>query len=124
MNHPRRSAAATLAMLALTLLLAVTACGGGTPAPAATGPVKEMVITIAGGAVSPPFTRVEVTRGQAMRITVTSDVADQAHVHGFDKRLDLTPGVAGTIEFVADAPGIYEVEVHKQELPLFQLLVR
>jgi plastocyanin len=106
-----------LPLLFLALLLAgTTACAGDAPPPAAAGAVKTLVISISGGTVSPAPSRVEVARGQTVRITVTSDVADEVHVHGYDRSVPLQPGVAGTVEFVADADGLYEVETPRRAI--------
>ncbi|MEV6983992.1 hypothetical protein AB0M95_22420 [Sphaerisporangium sp. NPDC051017] len=111
-------------LLGLAVLTGVAACGSsGAATPAPTG-VKEITVTIAARKVTPPPGRVDVTKGQTVRITVTSDVADFAHVHGYDKGTDLKPGTPATIEFVADQSGLFEAETHEQELQLFQLLVR
>ncbi|MEO3811501.1 hypothetical protein ABGB17_21115 [Sphaerisporangium sp. B11E5] len=112
--------------LATALLgVALLGCGGpGAGAAAAPTTVKDITVTIKARTVTPPPSRIDVTKGQRVRITVTSDVADQAHVHGYDKAAVLRPGVPGTIEFVAGQSGLFEVETHEQELQLFQLLVR
>ncbi|MFC4534644.1 hypothetical protein [Sphaerisporangium dianthi] len=119
-----RSRFLLIALLGVALS-ALAGCGG-TDAGANTAPatVKEITVTISGRTVAPPPSRIDVAKGQKVRITVTSDVADVAHVHGYDKAADLKPGAAGTIEFVADQSGLFEVETHDQELQLFQLLVR
>ncbi|GAA3422708.1 hypothetical protein [Streptosporangium vulgare] len=65
-----------------------------------------------------------MTKGQTVRITMTGDAADEAHVHGYDKAADLKPGTPATIEFVADQDGLFEVETHHSKLQLFQLVVR
>ncbi|MEU8268736.1 hypothetical protein AB0B89_16385 [Sphaerisporangium sp. NPDC049002] len=120
----RRPLLAALA-LAFALLMATSACGGSNAAAApGASTVKEIVVTIAGRTVTPPPGRVDVTKGQTVRITVTSDVADVAHVHGYDKAADLKPGTPAKIEFVADQSGLFEVETHGTELQLCQLLVR
>ncbi|MDG4787969.1 hypothetical protein O7626_18830 [Micromonospora sp. WMMD1102] len=119
--HPRRPRAAYAAALLALLLIGPTGCGDGEPA--ATG-TETVTVTIADGTVSPAPGRIEVDRGQTVRITTTSDVADMVHVHGYDKSVNLQPGVAGTVEFVADRDGLFEVETHGQELQLFQLVVR
>ncbi|RCG32053.1 hypothetical protein DQ384_05850 [Sphaerisporangium album] len=111
-------------LLGLAVVTGATACGSsGADAPAPTG-VKEITVTIAARKVTPPPVRVDVAKGQKVRITVTSDVADFAHVHGYDKGAELKPGTPATIEFVADQSGLFEAETHDQELQLFQLLVR
>ncbi|MGJ6966306.1 hypothetical protein ACSDR0_30790 [Streptosporangium sp. G11] len=109
-------------MLGVTLLMAV-ACGSPTAAPGAST-VKEITVTIAGRQVTPPPGRIDVAKGQTVRITVTGDAVDEAHVHGYDKAADLKPGVPATIEFVADQDGLFEVETHESKLQLCQLVVR
>ncbi|XVQ89362.1 hypothetical protein ACQP2K_18680 [Microbispora siamensis] len=86
--------------------------------------VKEITVTVAGRKVTPPPGRIEVTKGQTVRITVTSDAADEAHLHGYDKEADLKPGTPASIEFVADQTGLFEMETHGSGLQLFQLVVR
>ncbi|MEU7882846.1 hypothetical protein [Microbispora bryophytorum] len=86
--------------------------------------VKEITVTIAGRKVTPPPDRIEVTKGQTVRITVTSDTADEAHLHGYDKEAELQPGIPASIEFVADETGLFEMETHGSGLQLFQLVVR
>ncbi|MBB2747318.1 UNVERIFIED_ORG: FtsP/CotA-like multicopper oxidase with cupredoxin domain [Microbispora rosea subsp. rosea] len=140
--------------LGVALLMATSACGGSdaaapaqsappvstesaAPAPADSAPaapsepaaptdsaVKEITVTIAGRKVTPPPGRIEVTKGQTVRITVTSDTADEAHLHGYDKEAGLKPGTPVSIEFVADETGLFEMETHESGLQLFQLVVR
>ncbi|MEU4836339.1 hypothetical protein [Streptosporangium sp. NPDC023615] len=118
-------AALALGVTLLTALPAVTACGSPAPPPApGASAVKEITVTIAGRQVTPPPGRIDVAKGQTVRITVTGDAADVAHVHGYDKAADLKPGTPATIEFVADRDGLFEVETHGSELQLFQLVVR
>ncbi|WP_240929575.1 hypothetical protein [Streptomyces coryli] len=91
------------------------------PAP---GERREVVIRIAGGKVSPKPGRVEVERGARVELRVTSDVADELHVHGYDKSAQLKPGKAATVAFTADRSGLFQVETHSAHLVLTQLLVR
>jgi FtsP/CotA-like multicopper oxidase with cupredoxin domain len=101
------------------------AAAGESPAPAPAGSdVKEISVTIAGRKVTPPPGRIEVAKGQTVRITVTGDAADEAHLHGYDKEAALKPGTPASIEFVADETGLFEMETHESGLQLFQLVVR
>jgi hypothetical protein len=59
-----------------------------------------------------------------VRLTVTADVADEVHVHTYDKKQDLQPGVASTIEFVANIPGQIEVELEKRSQTLVTLNIQ
>jgi heme/copper-type cytochrome/quinol oxidase subunit 2 len=96
------------------------------PSPtASSGPaVVEVAVTVRGGRVTPPTHRVKVRRGQTVRLRVTSDVADEVHVHGFDLKKDVAAGKTATIEFVADQPGLDEVELEAAGLQLVQLEIR
>ncbi|GGS87926.1 hypothetical protein ACFFV7_51350 [Nonomuraea spiralis] len=82
------------------------------------------VITVAGGRVSPPSGWLEVAQGRPVSITVTSDVADELHVHGYDIEAELRPGVPETVRFTADLTGVFEVETHRSRLVLTQVAVR
>jgi hypothetical protein len=68
--------------------------------------------------------RDSVDRGQTVAITVTSDVADEVHVHGYDLMADVAPGVPATIRFEADAPGRFEIELEDTGVQVAELEVR
>ncbi|MEV4754306.1 hypothetical protein AB0J86_04205 [Micromonospora sp. NPDC049559] len=95
------------------------------PPPAATPAVdKEITVTVARKKVTPPTGRVQVAKGNLVRVTVTSDVADELHVHGYDLSAKLPAGKPASIEFRTDRTGLFEVETHETHLVLFQLVVR
>ncbi len=85
---------------------------------------KEVVVSVAKRKVTPPTGRIEVAKGNLVRITVTSDVADELHVHGYDKSLALPAGAPASLELRVDRTGLFEVETHSSHLVLFQLVVR
>ena len=68
--------------------------------------------------------RIIVARGTEIELTVTADVADEIHVHGYDYKADVAPGAPAVILFVADLPGIYEVELEDARTVLFKLEVQ
>lgn len=83
-------------------------------------------IQISAGQVRTEIDRVPVAVGDAVRMTVASDVADQVHVHGIEELLPVEPGERAVLEFVVPegtAPGLYEVETHDSALLLLQLEV-
>lgn len=96
--------------------------GGNGPSDG-TPPAKRLSVTIADGTVSPNATRVEVADGTPIRIRVTSDVSDELHVHGYDESLEVEPGKPGTLEFVADEAGRFEIELHDADRLVYQLIV-
>lgn len=68
--------------------------------------------------------RDSVTRGRIVVIRVTSDVADEVHLHGYDLTVDVAPGAPATIRFTADVPGRFELELENLHLPVAELEVR
>ncbi|HEX9122941.1 MAG TPA: hypothetical protein VF984_06220 [Actinomycetota bacterium] len=106
---------------------ATTGTGGPSPtgAPSATptgGDVAELDVTVRNGDVQGPG-EFDVTQGQEVRIVVDADVTDEVHVHGYDLHDDVSPGEPAEIEFTANAPGVFEVELESQGKLLFELKV-
>ncbi len=80
-------------------------------------------LEIRGGAlVSGPAT-IEVKRGAQVRLQVSTDAPDELHIHGYDKTAPLAPGAAATVEFTADIPGLFEIELHEAGKRIAQLRV-
>ena len=80
-------------------------------------------VTVSGGQVSGGVEHAEVEVGEAVTIRVTSDVADEVHVHGYDLFADVSPGTPAEITFTADIPGVFEVELEGIGLELVELQV-
>jgi hypothetical protein len=94
-----------------------------TTAPAATTTTGQRIdVEFRGGDVSGPAA-IQVQLGEAVDVWVLSDVSDEVHVHGYDLTFELVPGVPNQISFVADVPGVFEVELHDANAVLFNLEV-
>lgn len=65
----------------------------------------------------------EFLPGDAVEITVLSSVDDEIHLHGYDLYFDARVGEVTVIDFVADVPGIFEVELETTHLLLFEIEV-
>lgn len=119
------------------LLLALAACNdnGGdgstvvpttpatscpTPPPLAPG-ATVVTASVVRGKVATEHEQWSVRRGSPVRIAVTADVADEVHVHSYDKKADTVPGCPTAIDFVANIPGTVEVELENKGLHLFDL---
>lgn len=62
--------------------------------------------------------------GTPVTVSVTSDVADEIHVHGYDRKGRIpTVGGTGLVSFTANTPGVFEVELEQSKLHLVQLQV-
>ena len=100
----------------------------GTNASSASGPSsgaaeQRIEVAFANGEASGDTGRVPVPVGTAVTLEVTSDVADQVHVHGYDVEKELTPGTPVTLQFDATIAGIFEVELHEAGTVLLRLQV-
>ncbi|HVE98802.1 MAG TPA: hypothetical protein VNA12_06460 [Mycobacteriales bacterium] len=128
-----------LTTAALVLLLAGCSESGGdpespSPSPAASTPsaassapaedVRVIQVAVSGGKVTREARRVDVARGDAVRIEVTSDVADEVHLHTYDIRAAVGPGGPATLAFTATIPGQFEVELEQSHLLLVVIAVR
>lgn len=67
--------------------------------------------------------RVEVGRGNLVRIVTTGEVTDEVHIHTYDLRVEVSPGDELVLEFVADIAAIVEVELEGAHSLLFRLVV-
>jgi heme/copper-type cytochrome/quinol oxidase subunit 2 len=111
-----------------TVSVTPSAGEASSPAAATATPTPDdaqaISITVAGGQATGDTGRVEVPVGTKVRLTITSDAADEVHVHGFDLTTALSPGQAAQLEFVADRTGIFEVELHDAGTVLTRLQVQ
>ena len=85
---------------------------------------KQLRITISGKQVSPPPGSFKLGVGEKLTLTVTSDSANELHVHGWNVEKELQPNQPTTIELVGKEAGTYEVETHDPELLLTKITVR
>ncbi len=95
------------------------------PEPEATPDDAQVInITVQGGAVSGVEPRTPVPVGTTVRLSVTSDAVDEIHVHGYDLTEQVDAGQAVQLEFLADRPGVFEVELHDSRVVLTRLQVQ
>ena len=79
---------------------------------------------VTGSNVQTASQRVRVDLGQKVRIQVEADRAEEVHVHGYDLKGDVAPGKPAVIDFTANVPGVFEVELEEAGLKLFELQVQ
>jgi hypothetical protein len=117
------AAATTVATTATTTTGggATTTSGASTTA-GFSGVLVEAKVT--GDIVQTANRRVRVDLGQKVRIQVETDRAEEVHVHGYNLKADVAPGKPAVINFTADVPGGFEVELEESSLRLFELQVQ
>lgn len=136
---PRPAAVTTLVAAAASLLVGCgtepTPSGDAGTAATPTAPpssagskpsgaaVQTVRLSYADGQAGGDVGRVEVLVGSIVSLVVSGDTADEVHVHGYDRYLDVPAEGSATLTFTADVPGVFDVELHDQGLLLTQLQV-
>lgn len=110
--------------MAVALCAPLAACGGKAASTSSSSLVTTIAVVVRGGAVQGGVRREQVALGKPARLMITSDVADEVHLHGYDKTGDVGPNAPLTLDFVADIPGVFEVELESRHLKLLDLEVK
>ncbi|HEX4698782.1 MAG TPA: hypothetical protein VH857_05405 [Actinomycetes bacterium] len=105
-------------------LLALTACAGGSSSGGSAGGTDVIKVSVSNGKVHPADHREDVSVGDTVKLTVSSDRDDIVHVHGVNIEKPVSAGGSVTITFKVTDPGIYEVETHESDLTLLQIEAR
>lgn len=113
--------ASKLLLLAAALAAAasLTACGGdggGTTTTNATTQHEDAgaavpTIAVRDGEPAGGIAELEYSAGEEIRFRVSSDAAEEIHVHGYDVSKDVPAGGTVTFAFPAEIEGIFEVEL-------------
>ncbi|MDP8968335.1 MAG: hypothetical protein M3N04_07035, partial [Actinomycetota bacterium] len=94
-----------------------------TTAPAAGGP-EYTTVSVQGGEPAGGVKTITVEKGERARIQVSSqDTSDDVHVHGYDISRRLKAGDSVRLSFVADAEGIFEIELEETHTQIARLVV-
>jgi ABC-type glycerol-3-phosphate transport system substrate-binding protein len=135
MNVPK------LAIVLAALAIALEGCGGDdttqtgetatetttsetttsetTAAPA----VQTVRIVVENAAPKGGIVRKTVKKGDRVAIVVTSDVADEIHLHGYDLSRDVEAGGTARIRFTTNVAGRFEVELEDRGAQIADLTV-
>lgn len=106
------AAGALLALAALWLLLQPVAAPPA--ALAAREGAADYRLDVRNGQVHGPD-RLYAWQHEAVRITVSSDRPDAAHLHGYDLHIDLAAHEPGAFDFTAGHSGRFVLELHGDE---------
>jgi hypothetical protein len=133
------SRAAFALMAALALAVGLAACGssseetnettaGGVTRPAdnpesASMGGKVPTIVIRDGEPVGGIRELEYDAGDEIRFEVSSDVADEVHVHGYDLMQDVPAGGTVSFDFPAEIEGIFEAELEGRKEQIAEIRV-
>lgn len=73
---------------------------------------QTITVEVVGGAPAGGHQRVKVDLGSVVALKITSDLADEVHVHGYDILRAISAGHPAHFAFSAEIPGVFEVELH------------
>ena len=113
----------------LLMLGVLVSCGDDAEEAPSNPPDEPVVveITIEGGEVSPVGEEVEARVGQPIELRVTSETADELHVHSDpEEEFDVEPDpIADQVfTFTVEIPGQVEVESHEAGVTIVTLVVQ
>ena len=94
---------------------------GARPAKPKPPPTPEIVVR--NGKPAGGVKTIRVAKGERVRFTVRSDVADEVHVHGYDLTKDVAAGGSVAFAFRAKIDGKFEVELEQRAEPIASLEV-
>lgn len=109
----------------LTIVAVIAGCSsgsdGGTDNGSSAGTVM-VTITEKDGSISASSDLVQADAGQKVMFMVTSDQADEIHVHSDpEHEFEVKPGPEQTFTFTVDTPGTVEVESHGLDQTILKL---
>jgi hypothetical protein len=98
--------------------------GGPSAAPRSSAADKRFTITFADGRASGDTGRLKVALGDSVSITVTSQSADEVHLHGYDVLAPVSANMPAVLTFEAKIPGVFELELEDLGVQLASLQVQ
>lgn len=87
-------------------------------------PATVVRIRVVDGAPEGGIVREKIDQGDRVVLVVTSDVADEIHVHGYDVSRPVAAGGTTRLRFTATIPGRFEVELEERGVPIGELTVQ
>lgn len=137
MSTTRKLAVIAAGVLVLVVAFVVLGSGGndspskstssaaGTPAATSSqGPAAVPTIRFAKGKPVGGVQKLSFAEGDEVRFKVASDVADEIHVHGFDKMQDVKAGGTVAFDFPAKFDGQYVVEMEGSSTQIASLEIQ
>lgn len=86
--------------------------------------VRTVRIVVQNAAPKGGIVRETVGKGDRVVLVVTSDVADEVHLHGYDLKRDVSAGGTARIRFKAKLVGRFEVELEERGVQIADLTVK
>lgn len=118
-----RGLCATAAAMVLTMGL--VACGGASKSAQTSRAGLVVNVTIANGQVMPSNATLQAKVSEPITLRVTSDAADELHVHSVpDHKFPVAAAANQIFQFSVDVPGTVDVELHHLDRTIATIQVR
>ena len=83
----------------------------------------EVKVVVVDGSPQGGIVRQTVSKDDQVVLVVTSDVADEIHLHGYDKAKDVAAGGTIRLPFKATIPGRFEAELESRGVQIAEITV-
>jgi len=83
----------------------------------------EVKVVVVNGSPQGGIVRQTVNKDDQVVLVVTSDVADEIHLHGYDKAKDVAAGGTIRLPFKATIPGRFEAELESRGVQIAEITV-
>jgi hypothetical protein len=83
----------------------------------------EVKVVVVNGTPQGGIVRQTVDKNDRVVLVVTSDVADEIHLHGYDKAKDVAAGGTIRLPFEATIPGRFEAELESRGVQIAEITV-
>jgi hypothetical protein len=83
----------------------------------------QIVVRVRGGKPVDGIVRAQARKDDPVVVIVGSDVSDEVHIHGYDLKGDVAPGMPVRIRFDANLTGRFEIELENRGEQIAQLTV-
>jgi hypothetical protein len=81
-------------------------------------------VTVAGGKPSGGVKLLTANKGDTLILTVTSNVADEIHIHGYDLHMTVAAGGSVSFDFKATIDGNFVIELESRSAQIASLTVK
>jgi hypothetical protein len=84
---------------------------------------QSYIVVVRNGKPVGGIKKMEYRKGERVRFVVRSDVADEIHVHGYDRLRKVRAGGSVRFDFPADLEGVFEIELEQRKEQIAELRV-
>jgi hypothetical protein len=119
----KRAIALAVLVAALVVAFVIAKVSGGNDKSSTTSSGAPVVIHVVTGKPQGGIQKITVNKGDRVRFTVDSDVADEIHVHGYNFHKDVKKNGSVSFDFSATIDGIFVIELESRSEQIASLQV-